>query len=72
VLTFAAAQGRAVLTLNRRHFRRLHRSSPTHPGILVCTHDSDSVRLAARIHEALAASPVLDNQLVRITRRQRG
>ena len=37
VLRFAAAQGRALLTINRRDFSRLHRISPVHEGIVVCT-----------------------------------
>ena len=37
VLAFAVAQGRAVLTSNRRDFIRLHRKSSTHAGIVTCT-----------------------------------
>jgi hypothetical protein len=39
VLAYAVGQGRAVLTHNRRHFIRLHRQSPFHCGIIVCTRD---------------------------------
>jgi predicted nuclease of predicted toxin-antitoxin system len=69
VLAFAAAQGRAVLTFNRRHFVRLHQrtiSSGSHAGVIVCTKDSDVVALARRIHQAITALPSLTNQLVRI------
>lgn len=41
VLLFAHAEGRAVLTLNRRHFIRLHQEHPDHSGIVVCTFDPD-------------------------------
>lgn len=37
VLAFALQQERAVLTINRKHFIALHRTSPTHAGIIVCT-----------------------------------
>jgi hypothetical protein len=68
VLAFAVAQGRAVLTYNRRHFIRLYRLSSAHAGIIVCTRDDDSIALAGRIHQALNTLASLDSQLVRITR----
>jgi len=39
VLTFAIDQGRGLITLNRRHFVKLHEATPGHPGIIVCTTD---------------------------------
>jgi Domain of unknown function (DUF5615) len=71
VLAFAVAQRRAVLTFNRRDFRRLHRANQAHSGIVICTWDPDRLALAARIHEAVSSGPVLDSQLIRITRPQR-
>lgn len=71
VLAFGAAQGRAVLTFNRRHSIRLHRKSPSHAGIIVCTDDRDTAALAARIHEAISNCPSLVAQLIRITRPHR-
>lgn len=68
VLTFAIANGRAVVTFNRRDFIRLHRQVRPHRGIIVCTRDRDSAALASRIHMALSTSPTLDDQLIRITR----
>jgi len=68
VLAFAVAQGRTVLTYNRRHFIRLHRLSSSHCGIIVCTKDDDSIALAGRIHQALATLASLDGQLVRVIR----
>jgi hypothetical protein len=41
VLNFAIAENRAVLTLNRRHFIRLHQNHPSHAGIIVCKFDSN-------------------------------
>jgi len=55
VLAFACADGRALLTLNRRHFIRLHREQPRHAGIIVCTFDPDFVGQARRIHDAIEA-----------------
>jgi len=37
VLAFAVTNERAVLTLNRGDFIRLHRSQPNHAGIIICT-----------------------------------
>ena len=37
VFEFAISQKRAVLTVNRRHFFRLHHSNPNHAGIIACT-----------------------------------
>jgi hypothetical protein len=67
ILAFATALSRAVLTLNRRHFIRLHTQVASHKGILDCTND-EAVVLADRIHQAIAANPGLDNQLLRINR----
>ena len=44
VLAFAKTQSRAVITLNRKHFARLHRQQPDHSGIIVCTFDPDFKR----------------------------
>ena len=68
VLAFARSDERAVLTLNRKHFVRLHREQPQHAGIIVCTFDADFERQAQQIHEALEAQPVLTGQLLRINR----
>lgn len=71
VLAFATAQGRAVLTFNRRDFIRLHQltiPSGSHAGIIVCTRDDDAAALARRIHDAVTPLPSLANQLIRITK----
>jgi predicted nuclease of predicted toxin-antitoxin system len=68
VLQFAIANQRAVLTLNRRHFVRLHNEHPQHFGIVVCSYDSDFVALATRIDEAFTAGTNLEGQLIRINR----
>jgi Domain of unknown function (DUF5615) len=68
VLAFAAADKRAVLTLNRRHFIRLHAGMPGHAGIVVCSVDTDFEALAQRVHAVLAATRVQDGELVRVNR----
>jgi hypothetical protein len=56
VLAAAAADHRVLVTLNRRHFIRLHRERPDHAGIVVCSVDEDFIGQAARIHAALASA----------------
>jgi len=68
VLAQATAQGRAVLTFNRRHFIRLHAETPRHAGIIVCIFDVDFAALATRINAAIRAMPALEGQLLRIKR----
>jgi hypothetical protein len=68
VLAFSNANNRSLLTLNRKHFIRLHREQPDHSGIIVCSFDPDFVALAHRIHQAISEQQELDNQLVRVNR----
>jgi hypothetical protein len=68
VLSFATRAGRAVLTLNRRDFIRLHKRGVTHAGIIVCTEDMDTAGQAARVHDAVASLSSLAGQLVRVNR----
>lgn len=68
VLAYAIAQGRAVLTINRRDFKRLHRQQPNHRGIIICTEDADIEGQAQRIHDAVSALDTLDGVLVRVNR----
>ena len=68
VLAFATKNNRAVLTINRHDFIRLHKHSPNHAGIIACTENTNFERLAAKIHEAVAQLDILDSQLIRIYR----
>ncbi len=68
VLAFASSEGRAVLTINRRHFVRLHMDQIEHHGIIVCTYDPDFEAQAERIHEALQMTPLPADQLIRVNR----
>ena len=64
VLARATALSRAVVTLNRSCFVRLHRQSAEHSGVIVCTAD-EPVRLAERIHAAISEHRDLNGQLIR-------
>jgi predicted nuclease of predicted toxin-antitoxin system len=68
VLAFALSIDRAILTLNRRHFIKLHTLKPDHPGIIVCKDDSNRERLAARIDEAISNLETLRGMLIRVNR----
>jgi hypothetical protein len=69
VLAFAAANGRILLTHNRRHLLRLHqRSSAGHAGIVPRTFDPDFCRQAQRIDDAVRAEPEMASKLVRVNR----
>lgn len=69
VLAFAVAEGRILLTHNRRHFLRLHRRrNEDHAGIVLCTFDPDFCRQAQRIHAAVSSDPEMTNKLVRVNR----
>lgn len=71
VLAFATQTGRAVLTLNRRDFFKLHRTTPNHAGIVACTQDADTEGQAGRIHAAIEAAGTLAGCVVRVNRPQR-
>jgi predicted nuclease of predicted toxin-antitoxin system len=68
VLAFAVGDNRAVVTLNRQDFIRLHRVNSEHFGIVVCTNDTDRLRMATRIDEAIAAEESLQGKLIRVVR----
>lgn len=68
VLVFASSHSRAVLTLNRKHFVRLHNTGAKHAGIIVCTFDIDFERQAGRIDDVLRSGAELGGQLLRVNR----
>ena len=68
VLAFAHGEGRALLTLNRKHFFRLHRQETVHSGIIACTYDPNFGDLAQRIHKAIEEQNELAGQVIRINR----
>jgi uncharacterized protein with PIN domain len=68
VLAYAIARDRAVLTINRQDFIKLHKSSSQHTGIIVCTENPDFIRLAEKIHIAVIQLDSLNDRLIRICR----
>jgi hypothetical protein len=68
VLDLAIAAGRAIVTLNRRHFIRLHGRKPDHAGIVICSFDRDFEAQARRIDETVRGLAGLDGVLLRIAR----
>ncbi len=68
VLAFAASERRALLTLNRKHFIRLHQATVHHAGIIICTFDRDFLGQARRIDDLLRVSEKLDGTLLRVNR----
>jgi hypothetical protein len=68
VLHYATAENRVLLTLNRKHFIRLHRANPSHAGIVACTVDVDFTGQAGRIHAALTSAGEMRGQLLRVNR----
>jgi Domain of unknown function (DUF5615) len=75
VMALASAEGRALLTLNRRDFIRLQNAYPKqddglpdHGCIVVCTVDPDYAALAMRIHDAILSNQNARGHLIRINR----
>ena len=68
VIELAVTEERAVLTLNRRDFIRLHNENSDHCGIIVCTVDRDFEGQAERIDRELQATNELRGNLIRINR----
>lgn len=68
VLAFAISQKRAVLTINRDDFIRLHRLDPNHFGIVVCTNNRNWEQFAIRIDEAVKREESLQGKLIRVVR----
>lgn len=68
VLERAAELGRAVLTINRKDFKKLHETDNCHAGIFVCTFDADFIGQAHRINDACQDTPEIKNRLIRVYR----
>lgn len=66
VLAFATAENRAVITLNRKDFFRLHRLDSEHGGIIACSDDRDRERLAMNIHNAVQSLDSLAGKEIRV------
>lgn len=68
LLEFATSLGRAVLTLNRWDFVRIHSRLPHHAGIVACTQDPDSERQGLAIDAAVRRAADLRDLLLRVNR----
>ena len=69
VLAFAVAEQRILISHNRVHFLKLHRSRlADHAGIVLCTVDTDFVALANRIHTSVVSMKEMKNQIIRVNR----
>lgn len=68
VLAYATGLNRAVLTVNRADFIKLHKQNSNHAGIIVCTEDLNREQLARRIHAAILSENILAGELIRVNR----
>jgi hypothetical protein len=68
VLQRATELERAVLTINRIDFKRLHNADNNHAGIVICTFDADFTGQARRINDACKDLSKLKGQLLRVYR----
>jgi hypothetical protein len=68
VLEKASADQRVLLTLNRRHFIKLHATKPNHCGIIICTVDPNFPVLAQRIHNEIEKHKSFAGLLIKINR----
>ncbi len=71
VFAFAISDERAVITLNRQDFIKLHRANSKHFGIVVCTNDPNRPQMAHRIDQAIALQKSLQDELIRVVRPSR-
>ncbi|MEO8130297.1 MAG: DUF5615 family PIN-like protein [Bryobacteraceae bacterium] len=69
ILAFATAEGRILLSHNRRQFLHLHRyRTDGHAGIVLCTFDTDFAGLAQRVHASVATMSDMKDRLIRLNR----
>lgn len=68
VLERAAELGRAVLTIYRIDFKRLHHENSEHAGIVICTFDADFIGQANRIDATCKDLQEIKQKLIRIYR----
>ena len=66
VLADAFAQGRILLTEDRRDFHRLHNAGKPNHGIIVCTPDSNAEGYARRISAAIPTTAPQGGWVLRI------
>jgi Domain of unknown function (DUF5615) len=67
-LAFVIDRERAILTLNKADFIRLHRRDDNHFGIIVCSDNLNWEQFAARIDAAVSVEQSLQGKLIRVVR----
>jgi predicted nuclease of predicted toxin-antitoxin system len=70
-LIYAVSQNRAIVTHNRKDFIRIHKKTPNHTGIIVCTQNPNNQQLAEKIDEKIRNIDQLTNLLLRVNRPQK-
>lgn len=68
VLLTATNDNRAVLTLNRKHFKQLHQESQDHKGIILCTYNPNFTDQAQLINTIIEVEKTLPGKLIRVNR----
>ncbi|MCX5973503.1 MAG: DUF5615 family PIN-like protein [Coprothermobacterota bacterium] len=68
ILAFARGEKRALLSLNRRHFVRLHGIMPDHAGIIVTSLDLDGAAWAEHLDRVIRENEPLAGKLLRVNR----
>jgi hypothetical protein len=68
VLMRATELERAVLTINRKDFKKLHETDNNHAGIFCCTFDADFIGQANRINAVCKDVATANGQLIKIYR----
>jgi predicted nuclease of predicted toxin-antitoxin system len=68
VLARATELERAVLTLNRKDFKRLYKQNSNHAGIIICTEDADRIGQARKISEKVLKVKDINSQLIHVYR----
>ncbi|MEB3309453.1 MAG: DUF5615 family PIN-like protein [Snowella sp.] len=66
VLEYATSLNRAILTMNRRDFIRLHAQATQHKGIVICRSSTNWEKIAQAIHNYLSQLETIEGQLIRI------
>lgn len=66
ILAFAHSHHRAILTINRRDFVKLHDLEMPHSGIIICAENTDREKMARQINESIFWVSSLSGNLIRV------
>jgi uncharacterized protein with PIN domain len=67
VMAFAVEEQRILVTINRKDFIQIHKKTPIHAGIIICTENRNREEFAQKIHEIINTQN-LENQIIRVYR----